>query len=299
LYGRLRKTHKAAMQLVSTRNQQPHDETPAGDDMKRLTTTTLALSTMAAFVVAGCGMIEISEDVRPTKEQTVALGGIFGQFAAVAGLMDDPDSANNEDMYTAVEFRPFVKVVDPSCDTDGPAIPSGPPGPLNADGASCVVADPGPNKVEMKDCQVMTPTNSVCVFNLEGSKVESMSPLGTQYDATISLSGPPPCPQLDITISFFMEGTSDAPTAVNGICEFSEDDGDQNVYTGRIEFVEAAMVDGCDELSTGSFIVAIQGLYLGRALNSLVQLFFGDKPCGELSITYPGQSVEPAFTCGT
>jgi hypothetical protein len=151
----------------------------------------------------------------------------------------------------------------------------------------------------MVDCQVTTPSGAVCLLNLEGTKTPSMSPLGTQYDATISLTGPPPCPQLNITISFFMEGASDAPTSLNGVCEFSEDDGGQNVYTGRIEFIEAAMVDGCDKLSTGSFIVQIQGLYLGRTLNSLIQLFFGDKPCGELSVEYPGQPVEPPHTCGT
>ena len=266
--------------------------------------TILGLLSIAS--VAGCGALDELDKarrLRPNDMQTDSLVDIIDMGISIAGVMDDPEGADNRDLYDTIRFRHFFGMATPSClSGDRMEAPAMTAGPTNARGESCVQKDgKDDGHVIMKDCVIRTPSETTCLFNLDATKTEIMEGgevVRNDYAGTLGLGGPMYCPTLDLTIGFSMFGPIDDPYEMNGECLFGEDDGDLNNYTGSIAFTNAGMVDGCDRLSRGGMSVGVRGLYWGVMLDKNIGLSFHDDPCGDMSLDTdgPDDSCEMAVT---
>ncbi len=257
-------------------------------------------------VLSGCDIIEAAGKDRPNSAQKTAVGDIFGQAGTFGDVFSDPTNATSSDLGQLVNFEHFAIAIDPSFRTAASALTASPmeQAPV-ADMTALirqVLAAPPPgcveeisaNEFKLVDCDVFMPNGDVCIMNADGVSVDENG--GTTYSGNFSIKpGDASCLLLDIAIRLFMVGPTTAPTTVSGVCVFGRKDAMGTViYKGYIELLDVAIEAPCDVPSTGSFIIAMKGLYRAIGIDRLVEITFNTEPsCGSMFIGETGSYRDP------
>lgn len=259
--------------------------------------------------LSGCDIIDAAGKDRPNSAQKDAVGAIFSQAGTFGDVFSDPVNANSTDLGKLVDFEHFAIAVDPSFRGTASASVASPQ--VQAPVAEVttlirqVLAAPPPGCVEkisetefkLVDCDVFMPNGDVCIMNADG--ISTVENGGTTYEGTFSIKpGDASCFLLDIAIKLFMIGPASAPTTVSGVCLFNrKDDTGSIIYKGYIELVDVAIEAPCDVPSTGSFIIAMKGVYRALGIDGLIEITFNSKPaCGAMFIGRKGAYEDPMMT---